>query len=355
MTATEGMARDYDAHSEYQRAVADTGAARIRSCVEAVTLGVGDTFVVADYGCSTGANSMVAVHTAVAAVRTRNSAQPVVAIHNDLPSNDWNQLFANVESSPNSYLRVPGPSAIPLASAISFFAPSAPARSVHLGMSFSAAHWLRTQPTVAVPGGFYFCDATGDARAALAAEADADWTTFLTARAADLATGGRLLAQMVGTDGQGNVTARKSLRAMAAVAAEMAADGKLDPKAVEQYILPAYARTVDEARAPLTRPGSPVHGVLAEVECRTDPVPNPYLAKWRSDGDAEAYGTAYAAFLRGFTESSLRDHLFAPGVPAGDLDGAVDDFFARLAARFAADPEREPFEDWTLTVVLTRT
>lgn len=27
---------------------------------------------------------------------------------------------------------------------------------------------------------------------------------------------------------------------------------------------------------------------------------------------------------------------------------------ARLAARFTADPEADAFEDWTLTVVLTR-
>lgn len=51
-----------------------------------------------------------------------------------------------------------------------------------------------------MPGGFYFSEATGEARAALAAQAANDWTTFLSARAADLAPGGRLLVQMVGTD-----------------------------------------------------------------------------------------------------------------------------------------------------------
>jgi hypothetical protein len=41
-------------------------------------------------------------------------------------------------------------------------------------------------------------------------------------------------------------------------------------------------------------------------------------------------------------------------VTDGDVDGASDDYFARLTARFAADPERDRFEDWTLTVVLSR-
>jgi hypothetical protein len=64
-------------------------------------------------------------------------------------------------------------------------------------------------------------------------------------------------------------------------------------------------------------------------------------------------GRAQAA-VRGFTESSLRDHLFGPGASPEHADSALDQFFARLTARFAADPERDRFEDWTLTVVLAR-
>jgi hypothetical protein len=90
---------------------------------------------------------------------------------------------------------------------------------------------------------------------------------------------------------------------------------------------------------------------FTEVECRTDPVANPYLDRWRADHDDDRYATDFTAFVRGFTESSLRDHLFA-GEP--DVDATVDEFFRRLAARFRADPERDRFEDWTLTVVLAR-
>ncbi|HEY7106782.1 MAG TPA: hypothetical protein VH986_10290 [Acidimicrobiia bacterium] len=359
MTATQGMARDYDEHSEYQRAVADTATSLITGSVHAVPLEPDETFVVADYGASTGANSMAAMRAAIEAVRARHADQAVVALHNDLPTNDWNRLFHDLTTSPDSYLTLAGPPVVPLASGVSFFQPAAPRGSVRLGLSFSAAHWLREQPTVVVPDGFYFCDATGDARAALAREADADWTTFLLARAADLAPGARLVVQCIGTavadDGTASVTAARLLRAMNEVAHGMAADGLLDPDAVTRYILPAYARTVAEARAPLTRPRSPVAPAFEEVTCRIDPVPNPYLTAWRSDHDSAAYGRAYAGFVRGFTESSLREHLFTPGVKDGDVDGALTEYWARLTARFAADPERDPFEDWTLTVVLART
>jgi hypothetical protein len=342
MTATEGMTDDYDAHSQYQSAVVDSGASRIRECVAAVAVDATTAFVVADFGCATGANSMSAVQAAVDAVRARHEDQQVVALHNDVPTNDWNQLIHNV-TEPDAF----DVGVLHLASAVSFFDPAAPTGSVHLGMSFSAAHWLREQPTVAVPEGWYFCEATGAARAALATAADADWTAFLRARAVDLAPGGRLLVQMVGTDAEGNVTARKVLRAMAAVASGMAEDGLLSHDAVRQYLLPVYARTVDEARAPVVRGDVPFH----EVQCRTDPVANPYLERWHVDGDAARYAADAAAFVRGFTESSLRSHLFNA---ATDPDATIDEFFRRLTSRFRADPDRDRFDDWTLTVVLTR-
>jgi len=359
MTTTKGMASGYDEHSEYQRAVAGTGAALIEECVEATgPLPDGATFVVADFGASTGKNSIASVRTAVDAVRSASPTRPIAVLHNDVPTNDWNTLFANVASDEHSYLKAAGPPALPLASAITFFEPAAPAGSVHLGMSFSAAHWLREQPTAAVDG-FYFCDATGAARDALAAQADADWTAFLVARAHDLAPGGRLLVQDVGTEpeGDGNaphVTASRLLAAMHDVAVQMADAGELDPDAVERYLLPVYARTPAEAVAPIERAGSDLAAAFTVIEARTDPVANPYLTAWKADGDGAAYGTAYAAFVRGFTESSLREHLFVPGAVGADPQQRIDEYFARLEARFAADPEADAFEDWTLTVVLAR-
>ncbi len=169
MTATEGMAGDYDEHSQYQRAVADTGAARITDCVDAVPFPEGATFVVADYGSSTGGNSMAAMRTAISAARVHDGDRAVVAVHNDLPSNDWNKLFDNLATSPDSYLRLTGPPVVPCASAASFFGPAAPAAGVHVGMSFSAAHWLREQPTVTVPDGFLLL--RGDGRSASRARA----------------------------------------------------------------------------------------------------------------------------------------------------------------------------------------
>jgi hypothetical protein len=144
---------------------------------------------------------------------------------------------------------------------------------------------------------------------------------------------------------------------MAAVAATMADEGLLDRSAVDGYLLPVYARTTAEAERPLTAAGSDLAEAFTVETIRTDPVANPYLEAWRADHDAVKYGQAYAAFVRGFTESSLRENLFELGAVDGGLsvDELLDDYFARLSARFTADPEADAFEDWTLTVVAART
>jgi hypothetical protein len=358
-STTEGMKGGgyYDDHSEYQRATAAGSSRFISDAIAAIALpDEASTFVLADYGSSTGRNSVASVRAALQAVRSRRATQPIAVIHNDLVTNDWNDLFANVASA-DGYLTTDGPAPLPLASAVSFFEPAAPSASVQFGMSFSAAHWLRTQPSVTVPEGFYFCEATGAARSALQVQAAEDWVTFLRARAADLVPGGRLLVQTVGTDTSGAislVTAQKLMRAMRDVAGDLAARGSLTAEAVDRYLLPVYARTVDEARAPADGETAPLRDVFDVIVCRTDPVANPYYDQWRQDADADAYARSYCAFVRAFTESSLRENLFEPGASQGQTEAVLDEYFQRLTERFAADPERDRFEDWTLTVVLAR-
>jgi len=113
-------------------------------------------------------------------------------------------------------------------------------------------------------------------------------------------------------------------------------------------------RTADEARAPLDRRGSAVFGAFRIDVAQVDPVPNPYFETYLKTGDARAYAEHYVAFVRAFSESTIRKGLLGPGVIAGSLDAAVDDFYAELQRRTALDPEWSKFEDWTLTVALTR-
>jgi SAM dependent carboxyl methyltransferase len=184
VTTTEGMKGGgyYDDHSEYQRSVAATGATYIDECVAAIPMPPPEhAVVVVDYGASTGANSLASMRAAVSAVRARRADQPVAAVHNDLSTNDWNQLFANVASHPDSYTKHAGPVVPPLASAISFFEPAVPRGRPTSGCRSQPRTGCAPSRRSPCPKASTSARATGEARAALAAQADADWTTFLTA------------------------------------------------------------------------------------------------------------------------------------------------------------------------------
>ncbi len=359
--ATEGMKGGgyYDSHSEYQRRVATSGSQMLASLLTNMRpIGV-DPFTIVDYGCAEGANSIVVIGRALGTLRTRVPDTTVVTVHNDLPTNDFNALFRNLFRREDSYLRVRGGRVLPMASAGSFYDPVVASGTAQLGVSFSAAHWLREQPTARVPNSFLISDAAGADRKALARQADTDWSRFLAMRASDLCAGGVLFVQMIGIlrpDGdEQQVTAGKLIHAMYDVAQGMVDDGQLRRKALDHYLFPTYMRTVAEATAPLDREGSPISASFRIDIAQVDEVPNPYFETYRKTGDKQAYAEQYVAFARAFSESTIREGLFAPGIVTGSVDDAVDDFYADLQRRTAQDPEWSKFEDWTLTVGLTRT
>lgn len=346
----------YDAHSEYQKRIVETGDAAIRSILEGFDLsGIDGPFAIADYGAGTGASSVHAVGTAIDALRARADL-PVLAIHNDVLTSDFSQLFANV-AGPDGYLERTGAPVFATAAAGSFFSQVVPSASVHLGMCSNAAHWYREQPEVELPGGMYFSDAEGAVRRQLAEQAAADWLAFLHARAGELARGGRLLVQGIATapggDGSERVSAARLLRVMWAVAADMGDDGLLDRSVLERYVFPVYCRSADEATAP-AREGGELAYAMEVVSAQVDEVSNPYWETFEHDGDAAAYAVAYTAFVRAFSESTLMRNLFGPGAASGEPAGLSDEFFARFEKATAERPDDGRYEAWILRLVLAR-
>jgi hypothetical protein len=353
---TSGMKAGYDAHSEYQRRVIEGGDPLIRSAVAGLDLPPeGEAVTLVDYGAGTGATSVHAMGTAVAALRDRDANRPVLAVHNDVLTNDFTQLFRNV-AAPGGYLDAAGGPVFPAAAAGSFFNQVLPAGSVHLGTCSNASHWLREQPSVRVPQGMYFCDATGGAREALAGQAAADWLAFLQARSAELAGEGRLVVQGIGTseqDGEERVSASRLLRVMWKAADALAAEGRLDPDLLEQYVFPVYCRSAEEAAAPL-QSGAELEGVLTVADQVVDEVANPYWEAYERDGDAGAYAKTYVEFVRAFAEPSLISGLFKPAAQGTSPEALSDAYFERLEQLTAAEPEAGRYEAWVLRTTFER-
>src|SRR5262249_44893382 len=81
----------YDQHSSYQRVTVESFAPWIDQAVAGMALPKEEhPFTVADYGCSEGINSILAIGRVMEAFRRRRPEQAACAIHSDLPTNNFN-------------------------------------------------------------------------------------------------------------------------------------------------------------------------------------------------------------------------------------------------------------------------
>jgi SAM dependent carboxyl methyltransferase len=352
VSATEGMKDGgyYDANSSFQAKVAASADALLERAVAALTVPADLPVTVADYGSSEGRNSIATIAAALALL-ARRGATDVAVLHNDLSTNDWRGLAANL-AGPDSYLRR-FPDARALFAPRSFFERVTVPASVTLGTSGSSAHWLSRQPPgLDMPRSLYRSDAPPDQLAKILAQAASDWEAFLAARAEELQPGGVLLVQMLGADGTADpvrVSAAGLLSLMNSCALALVDGGEIPADVYARYCFPVVPRTVAEATAPVT-------GLLADrlelLHCGLSEVASPYEAALARTGDVAAFAYDYAAFTRAFSESSLRDGVFR--FAKSDADVVTDRFYAMMQDALAARPKDYPFEDLTLSVMVRR-
>ena len=357
-SATEGMGGDgyYDHHSDAQKDGIRQQEARLRNAVAHLDM-AGPELRLIDYGCGPGRNSMAAFHIILDEVRRRRPDMPVVAVHNDQIGNDWNDLFDNIRGADGylndiEHIRAE-------ASAGSFFGPVASAGVINFGMSFAAAHWLDRPVHLASPHTLFFCDLPQPARGEMAAMADRNWTAFLTQRARELKSGARLVVDLLSSvpdpdDPSGLRAAGRGLyRALWQIADELAGEGRIDTKLLNDFVFPVYFRDSQEARAPLD--DGDLKNAFEIIELTNDLLPMPTEDALRQTGDADAYAKSYAGFARAFAESTLCTGLFEGSTSsAGEADDLADDFFHRLEGLFAREPHLHGFDHQVMTLVLRR-
>jgi hypothetical protein len=125
----------------------------------------------------------------------------VSVFHIDQPSNDFNSMFRVLDGDPPRYA-LNEPNVFPCAIGRSFYENVLPPNSVHLGWCSYAAVWLSRVPAL-IPGHFIYFRAAGEVRAAFDRQAARDWEAFLTLRARELRSGGRLIVVLPGVDENG--------------------------------------------------------------------------------------------------------------------------------------------------------
>lgn len=346
----------YDRHSAPQRASIERVLPWLDDAIAAMQLaGETPTIGVADFGCSEGRNSIIALNTAVAALRNR-TARPIQTIHSDLPSNDYARLF--------EMLRPNGRSVFDFAetySAVvvgSFYDQLLPPRSLHVATTFNSLGYLSRRPidrlaNHVVANGPSTPDAGGSVsdneRAAFLAQIEADMERFLTARAAELVPGGLLLMQCFGA---GEVRRNCDRVNDALNDALLAAidSGGIDRDGYETYYSPVYYRNIDELTALVATPDSPLGALFRLNRAETHNVPVPFVEEFRSTGDEAKYVSAYVNYFRAFTEPMLR-MTFAD---RPNLDRTIEEIFAHIEALIRSDPDQYDLQFISVAALLTR-
>jgi hypothetical protein len=310
---------------------------------------------VLDLGSSEGRNAIQVMRSVVAGLRRRTD-QPVQTIYSDLGSNNFNQLFANLEDARRAGLFPAG--VYPSVVGGSFYGPLLPPSTLHLATCFNSIQWLDRLPPVPLPDFIAYLrphpsrpglGVSPEATAAFTRQAEQDLVRFLEYRARELVPGGKLLLASPGDTDQASVGDGFS-HVLNDACLDLVVAGRLKREEYERLTMPAYFRTLAELLAPLEREDSPVRGTFVVDRAETLEAPTPFVAAFRRGGDVKAYARAYTGFLRAISEPVVKAALKRPMGEAVIIDG----LYERIQARLEADPERYMFHYILVAALLTR-
>jgi hypothetical protein len=291
--------------------------------------------MIADYGSSEGRNSLAPIRAAIHVLRDRIGSDRAISVcHTDLPGNDFTTLFQILASDPASYLQ-DFPTIFPFAIGRSFYDQILPPASVTLGWSSWAVQWLSRVPAL-IPDQVqvaYSRDAA--VRAIFYEQAAQDWKCFLSHRAAELQPGGRLVILSMAADDNRDFGYRASVSAIYGAMLDLVEEGFLTPEETRRMVIPTVGRSRQDFLEPFGKIGSFAGLTLDEIEifCGEDRIWN----EFQQQGDAGAFGAAWAAFSRASVGPTLAAAL-------DDARARTAEFLNRLevkmAQRLAAAPEK---------------
>jgi hypothetical protein len=345
----------YDQHSTAQLATIHAFQDWIEAAVANLPLPApAQPVTVLDLGSSEGRNAIHVMKTIVAGLRQR-TRQPVQTIYSDLPSNNFNQLFDNLEQARCAGLVPTGVYASAVAG--SFYGPLLPPGTVHVATSFNSIHWLDHLPAEPVPDFVAYrrphpprsgLTVSPEATAAFKGQAEQDLVRFLECRARELVPGGKLLLA-----GPGDTDQARMSDGIADVlndaCLDLVADGVLERDQYERLTMPVYFRTVAELLAPWEAEDSTVRDTFEIDRAEVLEVPTPFCVEFRR-GNMAAFADAYTGFMRAVSEPVVKAALQQPERE----QIIVESLYERIRDRLLAEPERYLFRYILVAALLTR-
>lgn len=357
MPTTTGMKPGgfYDANSSAQRVALDAFLPWLEEACGSLALPPsGRPIGLLDLGTSEGANAIYAMRRLVAALRQRTEA-PLWLFFNDLPTNDFNQLFANLYpagipalTDDNSFAAAVGSSA---------FGRVVPASSIQIATTYNAIGFLERLPDQPLPNfilpmppgpGADGASVSEAEQAPFRQQADADLRAFYRARATELTSGGQLMVQVFGRDGAIS-TSHGIYDVLNDALRDLVESGDLSEDFYRKMRFPVYFRDLAELLAPL-RTETGLQAAFAIERGEAKEIAVPFNEQYERDGDRQAWASRYTGFLRAFTEPVLAPELARAQLPSS----LADALYGRISERLQANPQRYRFRYIALGALLRR-
>jgi hypothetical protein len=383
------MADDYARHALSQRAAFEAiQPAVMRAAEQLVNEPV---LCVSDLGAADGVNSHELIRNLVA----QRAGGPMVYALVDLPTNAWRvaaahvrEAFGQVEDE-GVLVVIPatddGPGVVDVGTGVHYASPEAhgaacrraldrdppPAvvvsmagiplqqapsfspGTVHLSVTGTTMHWVAESAGLASTGSVfpgYPNHVDGDERGAWRVAAERQWERMLEMRATELAPGGWFIAAVPASpapcpDRTGLYV--EIVGDMNLLLSEWCSEGRIGGATVAAAVVPVWARTLDEFRAPFEAAGGKFAGLTLEsIELfRLD---NPY-----SHGDRAVFARDYVRSVSAWG-GPLLSRAFAHEGEAGAA-GLLAEFLGELEVRVAEAPDRYRWDYIEALIVCRKT
>ncbi|XP_006662914.1 anthranilate O-methyltransferase 1-like [Oryza brachyantha] len=316
------------------------------------------SMVVADLGCSSGANTLLFVSKVIATIsedsptdsNIRECPMELQFFLNDLPSNDFNHTFQSLEQfkqlTAQDYARrgLQPPPHYFAAVAGSFYTELFPCSSVHLFHSSFSLMWLSQVPehlhSNMNKGNIHIGVTTSPLAAKLYLdEFEKGFSHFLQLRCRELVPGGRMVLTILGRKNDdmifGGGTLSSTLELLSQAMRTLIEEGRVEEEKLDTFNLPIYSPSPDELKR-LVEQSHLLDIMDTQVfDLPYDPMDQNY-SKPDQEGAAaaddahEAIGRKIAAGLRAVTEPLLACHFG---------ESIIDELFAVFACNMTRQLE----------------
>uniref|UniRef100_A0A0E0BHE6 Uncharacterized protein n=1 Tax=Oryza glumipatula TaxID=40148 RepID=A0A0E0BHE6_9ORYZ len=317
------------------------------------------SMVIVDLGCSFGANTLLFVSEVITTIcKNRNSAleestMEVQFFLNDLPGNDFNQIFQSLEQFEQLKKQhcacrgLQPPPYYVAALAGSFYTRLFPSNTVHFFHSSMSVMWLSQVPgnlDGSMNEGNVHIGATTPPMVAklYQNQFEKDFMQFLRMRCREIVHGGRMVLTVVGRKSKDVFDAGRTtiiFELLSQGLRTLVAEGRVEKEKLDYFNIPIYCPSVDELKQLVWRNNLLDISDVQLFEMDGNPMDD--LEPIEGAAAAQATGQSMSATLRAAIESLIASHFG---------DSILDELFTVFAHNFTSYIESE-VEKSTITVI----